>query len=458
MTRTVMGCGLALALVLLGSAPGWAQDRIILHQVITSWQGDDDAQLIELRMAAAGQGNLGGIAQIRIDDPSGDPNARRFFSFLSGVPRQLLDASILLATEELLALLPGLKADFVIPSGYLSPDAGRICYQLSDGSEENTTIIDCLAYGDYQGGNGRFGDPAPDAPTNRSLFRVGNTGDNRDDWDTDLDPTFVNNAGLVATLATLCDNGRIDQGEECDGEDLGGATCTSEGFAKGKLRCRECHFDTAKCSFCGNDVINEKEACDGTDLGGATCESIGFEDGTLACTEDCALTVDECSATYFVTGGKAKKPDCLASFRITNATSRLSAKGKAPKQIVCRDGDASCDIDTVAGTCTLPLGLCFLRTDARLPTCAAQPVGTWTLTRPKAGEPGADVLTAAVVELGGRVDGANVVFDLPLSSETCSEEVALTLTTGQKLAVVTKTLVASGAGKDVDKLKLACLP
>jgi len=459
LARMALTGGLALALVLLSGAPGWAQDRVILRQVITSWQGDDDAQLIELRMLTAGQGNLGGIAQIRLDDPSGDPAARRFFTFLSGVPRQVADASILLATEELLALLPGLKADFVIPSGYLSADAGRVCYQLSDGTEENTTVIDCLAYGDYQGGNGRFGAWLRAAPTNRSLLRVGVTGINVDDWETDLEPTFANNAGVVALLRTLCDNGRIDQGEDCDGEELGGATCTSEGFAKGKLRCRECHFDTSKCSFCGNDVINEKEACDGGDLGGATCESLGFEEGALACTDDCALTVEECSPTYFVTGGKAKKPDCLASFRITNATSRLSVKGKAPKQIVCRDGDASCDTDTGAGTCTVPLGLCFLRSDARLPTCTPQPVGTWTLQRPKAGEPGADVLTAAVVETGnGRVDGASVVFDAPLSSEVCSDDVALVLTTGQRLAIVTKTLVASGAGKDVDKLKLACLP
>jgi hypothetical protein len=34
---------------------------------------------------------------------------------------------------------------------------------------------------------------------------------------------------------------------------------------------------------CGNGVVDSGEGCDGTDLGGATCESEGFGPGTLGC-------------------------------------------------------------------------------------------------------------------------------------------------------------------------------
>lgn len=46
-----------------------------------------------------------------------------------------------------------------------------------------------------------------------------------------------------------CGDGAIDvPGEQCDGDDLGGASCTSLGFAGGVLACDgSCAFDTASC-------------------------------------------------------------------------------------------------------------------------------------------------------------------------------------------------------------------
>ncbi len=88
-----------------------------------------------------------------------------------------------------------------------------------------------------------------------------------------------------------CGNDVIDGAELCDGGDLGGQDCASQGFEGGTLACADdCSgFDTSACSdtSCGNDVIDGDEACDGADLGGQTCDSQGFDGGTLACAEGC---------------------------------------------------------------------------------------------------------------------------------------------------------------------------
>jgi hypothetical protein len=96
-----------------------------------------------------------------------------------------------------------------------------------------------------------------------------------------------------------CGNGAIDGDEVCDGDELAGATCLSEGFDEGTLACRaDCaDYDRSGCaSFgCGNGVLEEREACDGADLGGVTCQSEGFDSGTPTCSNDCSeLDLGEC--------------------------------------------------------------------------------------------------------------------------------------------------------------------
>lgn len=97
--------------------------------------------------------------------------------------------------------------------------------------------------------------------------------------------------------APTCGNGAIDAGEDCDGANLGGATCTSEGFDAGIIGCSAtCTFDTSACVMfmCGNGTIEGTETCEGTDFGGATCASRGFTAGSLACTA-CAIDDSGCT-------------------------------------------------------------------------------------------------------------------------------------------------------------------
>jgi hypothetical protein len=97
-----------------------------------------------------------------------------------------------------------------------------------------------------------------------------------------------------------CGDGNLGAGEDCEGSDLGGATCTSigQGFVGGDLACSgTCAFDTSGCEAppdCGNGAIDGTEDCDGTNLGGATCGTLGHGAGTLSCTAGCVFDQSSC--------------------------------------------------------------------------------------------------------------------------------------------------------------------
>lgn len=85
-----------------------------------------------------------------------------------------------------------------------------------------------------------------------------------------------------------CGDGVRGLAEECDGADLGGATCETIGMTGSGLACQDnCTFDRSACTGCGNGQIELGEVCDGDNLDGQTCVSRGFLGGTLTCAADC---------------------------------------------------------------------------------------------------------------------------------------------------------------------------
>jgi hypothetical protein len=101
-------------------------------------------------------------------------------------------------------------------------------------------------------------------------------------------------------MAAVCGDDTIRAPETCDGTDLAGDTCADFDFSGGTLGCSsDCSsFDTSGCTgggpVCGDDVAESPEVCDGTDLAGEDCVSQGFAEGMLGCAADC---------TGFDTGG-----------------------------------------------------------------------------------------------------------------------------------------------------------
>lgn len=131
-----------------------------------------------------------------------------------------------------------------------------------------------------------------------------------------------------------CGNGVAEAGEACDGGDLGGASCGSEGFYCGSLACNvDCTLDTSSCvaGSCGDATLQCSEDCDGADLGGETCVSQGFESGTLACDAGCGFDTSACDAGSCLDPGEGQP--CTASTLCCSGVGNCS--GGKPSNRTC---------------------------------------------------------------------------------------------------------------------------
>lgn len=181
-----------------------------------------------------------------------------------------------------------------------------------------------------------------------------------------------------------CGDGVLATNEACEGFELRGETCATQGFSSGQLRCTNaCTLDTSACVRCGNDTVEEGEVCDGTDLAGGTCASLlgsGYS-GTVSCAEDCRGHVTDACQLALPPGELASCTSTAASPCANDLSCVTTARGD-----FCLE---SCD-EGVAGDCD-PADVCLDVGPPRTPTfaCVARP------------EPG-DVCTSAT----GCVEGS----------------------------------------------------
>jgi len=58
-----------------------------------------------------------------------------------------------------------------------------------------------------------------------------------------------------------------------------------------------CRLDTRHCAIpktCGNGKVDDGEVCDGAELGGSSCSTEGLRGDALRCRDDCQLDVSRC--------------------------------------------------------------------------------------------------------------------------------------------------------------------
>jgi len=127
-----------------------------------------------------------------------------------------------------------------------------------------------------------------------------------------------------------CGDGHRDGAEACDGSELGASSCQSLGFRSGLLRCTgTCQLDSSGCtgapSSCGDGVLATTEACEGFELRGKSCQSEGFYSGRLVCSSSCRLDTSGCTGRCG--DGQVNGPETCDDGRTTGVT------GAAPRPV-----------------------------------------------------------------------------------------------------------------------------
>jgi hypothetical protein len=80
-------------------------------------------------------------------------------------------------------------------------------------------------------------------------------------------------------------DGFVDLSDKgCNNKKDNDETNCGDGVCEGGETSNACPAD---CPVCGNNIKEGSEVCDGTDLSGQTCASQGFDGGTLACNARC---------------------------------------------------------------------------------------------------------------------------------------------------------------------------
>jgi cysteine-rich repeat protein len=262
-------------------------------------------------------------------------------------------------------------------------------------------------------------------------------------------------AGVCNPATGLCSAPPKANGTACDDDDF----CTTSDVCVAGTCSGTSMPDTDDDGYCdARDICPQVPDADQTDTDG---------DGVGDLCQCKSPAPGRCLA-----GGGTPKTDCFAEF-LSPAPPVLNKKGTKLKPfILCRDGDATCDLDGARdGTCTVGVALCFGNRDPRLPACQAEMIRGAEIVKPnpaKSANPvdaaNAQALEASLRDLGLEVRRRGTVIaesSVPVGDNQCGALIRLGVPgpQGAKKSVrKTFGLQAVGTSGKVDKdtLTIVC--
>jgi hypothetical protein len=207
----------ALAAVLLFPAPAFAIYHLTaIDEVVTSYNGQADQQLIQLRELAIVQNNLTNSVLAAFDSTGnylGD-----ILVLPAGVPSGGPDLHWTVATKEFQDA-NHVTTDFTMSATLLPAFGGMVCYGGGGGlapknppdwdRTDFTNYVDCLAYGTYIGPtNHLIGKPTRETPVGHSVQRIAISDNNAADFACGQPIIVTSNSGasfaLPATVPCGC--------------------------------------------------------------------------------------------------------------------------------------------------------------------------------------------------------------------------------------------------------------
>ena len=179
-----------------------AYDQTVIQEIVSSYDGDDGQQYVEMQMLAGGQTGVAHTVFAIFD------TAGAYVADLLVVPANVANGGAgvtWIAASADFQSERGFTADFTIPRN-LPLTGGMICWGGGGGAAPANpptwsrtsfaNYVDCLAYGNYGGAaNALTGTPTTRAPLDHALTRVGTTNDNASDFTCSDTFTPTNNAG-----------------------------------------------------------------------------------------------------------------------------------------------------------------------------------------------------------------------------------------------------------------------
>ncbi|MDZ4278461.1 MAG: hypothetical protein U1B78_04920, partial [Dehalococcoidia bacterium] len=162
MPRLALRAGLVLFVALLSSLPTPTPTGAIFHiayvsELMSGFNGDPDVQYVEVRMDFPGQ-HLVHDTRYTVWNADGS-EFDVLYLLPTDVPNDGVNVRWIMATQAF-ADLTGMTPDFIIPTGMHAP-SGMVCWGAPDFAPPSDQwdpqfpffYTDCVAYGDYAGGN-----------------------------------------------------------------------------------------------------------------------------------------------------------------------------------------------------------------------------------------------------------------------------------------------------------------